>query len=55
MSIAAHRMREKELIKKYKPVCNINHNIFDIFIEPLVFKKITKEGIQDFISKFKVN
>ena len=48
-------LREKELIKKYKPVCNVNHNNFDIFIEPLVFKKITKEGVQDFISKFKIN
>ena len=45
-------LREKELIKKYKPICNVNHNNFDIFVEPLVFKKITKEGVEDFISKF---
>ena len=48
-------LREQELIKKYKPKCNIKHNNFDMFVEPLVFKKITKEGVQDFISKFKVN
>jgi excinuclease UvrABC nuclease subunit len=48
-------LREQELIKKYKPKCNINHNNFDIFVEPLVFKKITKEGVEDFISKFKIN
>jgi excinuclease UvrABC nuclease subunit len=45
-------LREKELIKKFKPKCNIHHNNFDMFVEPLVFKKITKEGVEDFISKF---
>ena len=57
---------EKELIRINKPKCNIltydikknnkeNKWNLDMFVDPLVFKKITKEGVQDFIRKFKIN